>query len=67
MSGGIQKENSNLYLFTKKSFGKTNARIGLNPMIFISKEFESLDIDTQDDWDMGEVIIKYYKEKGLIK
>ena len=61
------KENSNLYLFTKKSFGKTNARIGLNPMIFISKEFESLDIDTQDDWDMGEVIIKYYKEKGLIK
>ena len=61
------KENSNLYLFTRKSFERTKARIGLDPMIFISKEFESIDIDTQDDWDMGEVIVKYYKQKGLIK
>ena len=60
------KENSNLYLFTKKSFVSTNARIGSNPMIFESESYESLDIDTPDDWDLGEVMVEYYRKKGFL-
>ncbi|MFV1998665.1 MAG: acylneuraminate cytidylyltransferase family protein, partial [Acidiferrobacterales bacterium] len=45
------EENSNLYIFTRDSFAKTNARIGKQPMLFESSKFESIDIDTPEDWD----------------
>ena len=61
------KENSNLYLFTKDSFMKTGARIGLNPIMYETPEYESTDIDTPADWDLVEVMIEYYKKEGLIK
>ena len=61
------KENSNLYLFTKDAFQKTQARIGEHPIIFETPLFESTDIDTPDDWDLGEVMISYYQEKGVLK
>ena len=60
------QENSNLYLFTKESFRKTKARIGKNPMMLETAQFESTDIDTPDDWDLAEIMIEYYKKKGLI-
>ena len=47
------EENSNLYLFTKESFEKTNARIGLNPMMQETKRIESIDIDTPEDWEIA--------------
>lgn len=50
------KENSNLYLFTAGSFSQTKARIGINPMMFESSLLDSVDIDTQDDWDFAEII-----------
>tara|TARA_B110000503_G_scaffold105883_1_gene158020 strand:+ start:4131 stop:4820 length:690 start_codon:yes stop_codon:yes gene_type:complete len=59
------QENSNLYLFTKKSFGRTNARIGKKPMMLETAPFESTDIDTPDDWDLAEVMVEYYRKKGL--
>jgi CMP-N-acetylneuraminic acid synthetase len=59
------QENSNLYLFTKDSFSRTKARIGKNPMMLETAPFESTDIDTPDDWDLGEVLVEYYKKKGL--
>ena len=43
------EENSNLYLFTRESFAQTQARIGLNPMMFETPVMESVDIDTPDD------------------
>lgn len=61
------KENSNMYLFTRESFSKTNARIGKNPMMLETEPFESTDIDTPDDWDLAEVMIAYYRGKGLLK
>tara|TARA_B100000575_G_scaffold86955_1_gene68805 strand:+ start:4057 stop:4746 length:690 start_codon:yes stop_codon:yes gene_type:complete len=61
------KENSNLYLFTKESFRQTNARIGSNPMMLEIPSYESTDIDTPDDWDLGEVMIEYYRKKGVIQ
>lgn len=50
------KENSNLYLFTSDSFSRTKARIGSNPMMSESSLLDSVDIDTQDDWDFAEII-----------
>jgi CMP-N-acetylneuraminic acid synthetase len=61
------QENSNLYLFTKESFSQTNARIGSKPMMLETPSYESTDIDTPDDWDLGEVMIEYYKKKGVIQ
>jgi len=56
------EENSNLYIFSKSSFQSTNARIGLNPVMYETPPLESLDIDTPSDWDfavcMGEYLDK---------
>lgn len=53
------EENSNLYIFTRESFAKTHARIGMKPMMYESGKFESIDIDTQEDWDFAEIAAKY--------
>ena len=50
------EENSNLYLFTKDSFIKTRARIGLNPMMIETKKVESIDIDTPEDWELASFV-----------
>lgn len=47
------EENSNLYIFTRDSFAKTKARIGVNPMMFETSKLESIDIDTPEDWDLA--------------
>ena len=61
------EENSNLYIFTKEAFSKTNARIGVKPMMFETPKFESIDIDTPDDWDFGIVVSEYLFNKGKLK
>jgi CMP-N-acetylneuraminic acid synthetase len=53
------EENSNLYVFTRDSFSKTNARIGKHPMMFESPRFESIDIDDQDDWDFAVIAAQH--------
>lgn len=61
------EENSNLYIFTKESFAKTNARIGKQPMMHESPQFESIDIDTPQDWDFAVIAANYMKkQKGSI-
>jgi len=51
-------ENSCLYIFTAQSFATTNARIGSSPMMLESPPIESVDIDTQDDWNLALSIAK---------
>ena len=58
------EENSNLYIFTKEAFDKTNARIGENPMMYETSKFESIDIDTPYDWDFAIVAGGYLLGKG---
>ena len=60
------QENSNLYLFSKNSFYKTDARIGANPTMLVTAPYESTDIDTPDDWELGEVMVEYYRKKGIL-
>lgn len=61
------EENSNIYLFNRESFAKTNARIGKKPMMMITPAMESSDIDTPDDWDKAVVTTHYFIQKGLIE
>ena len=61
------EENSNLYIFSKKSFEKTNARIGMSPQMLVTEPFESTDIDTPTDWELAEVLVAYYRQKGMIQ
>lgn len=58
------KENSNLYLFTQTSFAKTDARIGIQPMMFESPVLESVDIDTQADWDFAVIAARYLHRRN---
>ena len=57
------EENSNLYIFTRDSFSKTNARIGKQPTMYEGPQFESIDIDTPQDWDFGVVAARYMLEQ----
>lgn len=54
----IFEENSCIYIFSKESFKLTNARIGLNPKVFVTPEWESVDIDNPDDWNKATVYQK---------
>ena len=61
------EENSNLYIFSKESFKKTRARIGKKPQMMVTEPFEATDIDTPADWELAEVLVEYYRKKGIIK
>jgi len=50
------EENSNLYIFNRGSFARTNARIGARPMLFETPRIESADIDDQEGWDIAETL-----------
>lgn len=57
------EENSNLYIFTRDSFAKTQARIGKQPMMYESAKFESIDIDTPADWEFAIVAARHLLEQ----
>lgn len=60
------EENSNFYLFTRESFGQTQARIGLRPALQEVPKIEAIDIDTMEDWLLAEAVAKaLYPVKGL--
>lgn len=50
------EENSNLYIFSRESFSKTNARIGEKPVLFETPHLESVDIDDATGWRLAEII-----------
>ena len=57
------EENSCLYLFSKDSFSKTNARIGKKPLMYEIPKLESIDIDTSEDWELAEALGLFMKGK----
>jgi len=50
-------ENSCLYLFDKSIFLDTKTRIGKKPILFETPQLESVDIDTEDDWYLANLLI----------
>ncbi|RLA51496.1 MAG: acylneuraminate cytidylyltransferase family protein [Gammaproteobacteria bacterium] len=53
------EENSNLYIFSAKSFSRTGARIGERPVLFESSHLEAIDIDTPEDWEIAQAVAHY--------
>lgn len=58
----IYEENSCFYFFTKESFLKSGARIGLRPTVFPVPKNEAVDIDTEEDFRLAEMMMNYRKE-----
>jgi CMP-N-acetylneuraminic acid synthetase len=53
----VYLENSCLYLFEKSIFLDTKTRIGKKPILFETPQLESVDIDTEDDWYLANLLI----------
>jgi CMP-N-acetylneuraminic acid synthetase len=58
------EENSNLYVFTRESFSKRQARIGKHPILLETPKVESVDIDEEEDWALAEAIIAANKDRN---
>jgi len=55
----LYEENSNFYIFSKKSFKNAgNRRIGLKPHIFEVNKLEAVDIDEPEDFVLAEILYK---------
>jgi len=55
----MYEENSNFYIFSKKSFkNSNNKRIGLKPQIFEINKLEAIDIDEIEDFILAELLYK---------
>ena len=55
------KETTGLYGITNESLKKNRCRIGKNPLFFFINEVESLDIDTEFDFKLAEIIARENK------
>lgn len=54
------EENSNLYIFSARSFQSAEARIGKKPLLFPTPRLESVDIDDQEGWNLAELIARSF-------
>ncbi len=52
------EENSNLYVFDRESFARTQARIGSEPRMFETPLHEAVDIDDAASWRLAELIAR---------
>jgi len=50
----VYEDNSNLFVFTEETIGNTGCRIGKDPMVYEMDEVESIDIDTESDFQLAE-------------
>jgi len=58
----LYEENSNFYIFTKKSFEKSgDKRIGIHPFMFEIDKTEAVDIDEPQDFIIAESLYKLLK------
>lgn len=52
----VYEENSNIYLFSRSSFLKQKRRIGEQPRYFEIEQLESVDIDTEKEFKLAELL-----------
>lgn len=52
------EENCILYIFSRNSFMKKKHRIGANPYLFKTSLVESVDLDTEEEFEMAELLLK---------
>ena len=54
----VFEENSNLYIFTRESLVERRNRLGERPLMFEVESTEALDIDTELDFKIAEVMVQ---------
>ncbi|MBK1992439.1 hypothetical protein JG676_07540 [Campylobacter sp. 2018MI35] len=57
----IYRETSGVYVFKKEVFMKYKKRVGINPKIVEVSFIESIDINTEEDFELASVIVKILK------
>ena len=62
----LTKESTGLYAITEKALLKYKSRIGARPLMYKIPEIESLDIDTDFEFEFAEFTAKNLKEKTKI-
>ncbi len=55
----IYMETGAFFIFRKEVFTKLGQRIGEHPYIYEIDQFEAVDIDTAEDFEMAQVVAKY--------
>lgn len=59
------EENSNLYIFSRKSFQLRNNRIGRFPFMYQVPKLERIDIDDEDDWKIAEAMMSHLYKNNI--
>lgn len=52
------EESSAMYLFTRDGFRRAGSRVGARPMLWELSPVESLDIDTEPEWALAELVAR---------
>lgn len=55
----VYMETGAFYIFTREVFQNYHQRIGKNPYIKIIDQIEAVDIDTEDDYKMAQIVANY--------
>jgi N-acylneuraminate cytidylyltransferase len=58
----IYENNSNMFVFTEDTLEKTGGRVGLNPAYYEIDDIESIDIDTESDYELAQY---FHKKQNL--
>jgi N-acylneuraminate cytidylyltransferase len=53
----IYEDNSAIHLFSRESFERSGARVGLSPQMFPIERIEAVDIDEEGDFEMAEALL----------
>lgn len=61
----VYMETGAFFIFRKEVFTKLHQRIGENPYMAVIDQFEAVDIDTADDFELAKVVAQYLKGKGV--
>lgn len=61
----IYMETGAFFIFRKEVFTKLHQRIGEKPYMAVIDRFETVDIDTEEDFELAKVVAQYLKEKGV--
>lgn len=56
-------ETSGFFMFKREVFIEHHRRIGFNPHIQSVNQYEAIDIDTREDFEMAKIVAHYLKSK----
>lgn len=54
----LYEDNSNMYLFSRRSFQAAGGRIGKRPAMFPMSKLEAIDIDYEEDFALAEAVMR---------